>query len=299
MTEPTVITHSDISAFLKCRRAWAWGFVDDVRKAERPVGAAALGKRVHSALELYYGEGADPLVIHDTLAREDITMLETTDSPAWEVDQLYNEMILGRNCVTAHQDWLEETGADAEFEVAGVEETLEAPILDGRVTLRGRVDVMFRSLNDGLLHINDWKTTGAQGSVREGFERSYQAHVYLALAAHQPGVEIGGAMYTVIRKTKNLARATRPVVERFRVPATRRVAETKMAQIERICEEMLRVIDEYSGGDTNAAYPAPGDPCRWCDYKQPCELQDENENAARAMLDSVYQRGGKHARYNR
>ena len=294
----TTITHSDISAFLKCRRAWAWSFIDDVRKEERPVGAAALGKRVHSALEMYYAEGADPLTVHDALAREDITFLETTDAPGWEVDQLYTEMILGRNCVVAHQDWLEETGADAEFEVYGVEQTLEAPILGGLVNLRGRVDVLFKSLNDGRLYVNDWKTTGAQGSVRESFERSYQAHVYLALAAQEPDIEIGGAMYTVIRKTKNLARTTRPPVERFRVPATRRVAEEKMKQIERICTEMLRVIDEYSS-DYNVAYPSPGDACRWCDYKQPCELQDENASAASAMLAATYQQGGKHARYDR
>lgn len=300
MEAPVVITHSDIAAFLRCRRQWAWGYIDDVKKAEGVTGAAKLGTRVHSALEAYYVRGDDPVEVHDQLARADILMLETTDAPGWEVDQLYTEMILGRNCVIVHQDWLARTGADSEFDVFAVEPKLEAPILDGRVMLRGKVDIIYRSRNDGLLYTNDWKTTGAQGSVREMFERSYQAPTYQVLASVIPDApEVGGSYYTVIRKTKNPARATRELVERFRVPASRRTAQTKLRQIEAICVDMLRLIDEYDRTDPANAYPTPAESCRWCDYKMPCELMDESPESALAMLGAEYQQGGKHERYDR
>ena len=300
MTDPVVITHSDIASYLRCRRAWAWGFVQDEKKPERPVGAAALGTRVHSGLEAYYKSGDDPVEEHDRLAKAAITYLETTDAPGWEIDQLYTEMIIGRNCIISHQDWLAASGADAEFEVVDVEQKLEAPILGGRVILRGRVDIRFRSMNDNMIYTNDWKTSSAQGSVREGFERSYQSPIYIALTALQPDAEpVGGAYYTVIRKTKNLARATRPLVERFRVPATRRTAEAKMKQIEAICEDMLVTAARVEAGDLACAYPSPMDSCRWCSYKQPCELMDESPEAANAHIASVFQQGGKHERYER
>jgi hypothetical protein len=301
MTSPFVITHSDISAFLRCRRKWAWGFVDDYRTHERPVGAAHLGTRVHDAIEAWYINGDDPIEVHDRLVRADITQLETTDAPGWEVDQLYTEMIIGRNCITAHQQWLEETGADAEFEVVSVEEKLEAPILDGKAILRGKADVLFRSQNDGRIYVNDLKTTGAQGSVRETFERSYQAPIYVALAGMREGLtaaDIGGAFYTVMRKTKNLARATRSTVERFSVPAIHRTAEARMAHIEQIATEMIATAEQYRAGAQVVAYPSPMESCRWCEFKQPCELQDENSEAAAAMLGAEYEYGRKHARYD-
>lgn len=298
--EPFIVTHSDLSAFLRCRRSFAWSYVHDVKRPERPVGAAALGTRVHYGLEVFYTTGTDPVAAHDARAREDIAWLETHDAQTWEIDQLYTEMIIGRNCIISHQDWLAETGADAEFEVLDVEQKLEAPILGGRAILRGKVDLRFRSLNDGMIYTNDWKTSSAQGSVREGFERSYQSPIYVALTALQPGTEtweIGGSYYTVMRKTKNLARVTRPMVERFRVPATRRTAEAKLKQIEAIALEMMQLTAEVAAGDDSRAYPSPMDSCRWCSYKQPCELMDESPAAAEAYIDAAFQRGGKYERY--
>lgn len=299
MTDPIVITHSDLSAFLRCRRSWAWSYIEDVKKPERPIGAAALGKRVHKALEQMYLTGRDPVEVHDEIAKADVVALETEDAPVWEIDQLYTEMIIGRNCCISYRQWLEDEGIMSEFEVKDVERMLEAPILDGRVLLRGKVDIRLVSLNDGMLYTDDWKTTGAQGSVREMFERSYQSPTYHVLSSlTDPEFIPGGSYFTVIRKTKNLARVTRPMVERFRVPATRRVIDTKRRQIEMICTEMLDVIERYKRLGPEVAYPSPMESCRWCDYKQPCELADESMDAANALLGSEYQRGGRHERYD-
>lgn len=296
------ITHSDISMFLQCRRKWAWSYVQDFQKKEGKTGPLALGTRVHASLEEYYRDGADPLVVHDRLAREALAdVLDDPHAAPWDEDNLYEDIILGRNCLIAHQEWLADTGADSMFEVAAVEGLIEAPILDGRVILRGKVDVLFKHIETGDLWVMDLKTSGAQVSgIREILERSYQHHVYLTLARlnNPDGPHIAGAMYTVMKKVRNLDRATTPVVERFRAPAVLRTGPIKLRQIERICTEMLMVMESLETEGNSVAYPSPQQACKYCEFKQPCEVADENPLAARSMLDTLFVRGSRHKRYD-
>lgn len=293
-----VITHSEIHMFLTCRRKWEYYSLQDYSKPEKFDGPLALGSRVHAALEQFYRDGVDPVEVHDTLALQAVKDAEASGLSFF--DQLYDDIVVGRNCVKAHQQWLEDTGADSNFEVAMVEEKLEAPILDGRAILRGKVDMMFREIDTGFLILNDLKTTSVwQGGLREILERSYQHHVYLALAnVVSPDKNINGATYTVIKKVKNLSKVSGPLVERFRVPATRRAADEKLRQIEAIATEMLRARDEFmERGATRLTYPSPQMECRWCEYKHPCELADESPRAAYDMLAREYVKGIRYARY--
>ena len=216
----------------------------------------------------------------------------------WELDQLYEDIIIGRNCVTAYLDWLTETGADAPFEVVAVEHQSEAPLLDGRVLLRGKVDTLFRSLGDGSLVIHDLKTSANwQGGQREILERSYQHHCYIITEAHaNPEAFISAAYYTVVKKIVNLGKLGKAPVERFRVPGTTRQAPIKRRQIEAICHEMLMAMVGAEASD-DVLYPSPQQACRWCEYAVPCELVDDNLGAAAAYLDIHFTVGGKHARY--
>lgn len=638
MTQPIIITHSDLSMFLMCRRRWGWSYVQDFQKPESLVGPLALGSRVHASIEEHYRDGTDPVAVHAELARAAVDEAEAAGLPPWTLDQLYEDIIVGRNCVVAHQDWLEKTGEDSMYEVYAVEDTIEAPILGGRVVLRGKTDVIFRHIEDGRLYVNDLKglaidtplptptgwtsmgdvkvgdaligsdgvpckvveksavtqkpcfkmrfsdgtsivcdedhlwsvidvndrartekvlsaaeiadtvSTGRQsryaianaaplsaeeatlpldpyvlgywlgdgctgtttfafgerdlgealspiqkyceelgcwtrfnvdprsgvtaasfsfghgnplrdrlreigvlddkhipaiylrasveqrtellrglmdsdgtwnagrreavigqkrellarqirelvlslgekcrinkanvscngnpsvawmvtfkpqfnpfknisfkrdqfvasssvrtasrtivscepcetvdtqcvsvdspdstyicgtqwmvthntagqwgGSQRELLERSYQHHVYLTILRllNDPR-DVAGAMYTVMRKLKRPASATGPLVERFRAPATLRMAEAKLRQIERICGEMVDALDEVDAHGSSVTYPSPQMGCSFCEFKQPCELADESPAAARAMLDAVYVRGSRHKRY--
>lgn len=294
-----VITHSDIQTYLTCRRAWYWGYVSDFKKPEKLVGNLALGTRVHAAIEHYYRTGDDPVPVHDAIAKVDLETMEMNDAPGWDIEQMYKDMIVGRNCVVAHQEWLADTGADDPYEVEAVEQTVEAPILGGRVLLRGKVDKLFRRKDDGGLVIDDTKTDASwSGNLRERLERSYQHWAYLiALRLADPETHVSGAQYTVIKKVARLSRATTPVVKRFRVPGTTRMADTKLKQVETICEEMLRTMALIESDGTRHAYPTPSAACNWCDFKHPCEIMDESTEAARAMLDREYIRGGRHGRY--
>lgn len=298
---PIVITHSDIAMFLSCRRKWAWNFVQDFQRPEKRSGPLALGSRVHAAVEQFYRDGTDQVEAHEKLAIADLAAAEEAGEKY--MDNLYEDVIIGRNCCISHRAWLEETGADEQFEVVAVEKKMEAPILGGRVVLRGKADVLFRDVIGGGLVVDDLKTASTwQGGLRERLERSYQHHVYLVLA-ELSGVKdadefVQGAQYTVITKYKQASKATAEAVQRFRAPATRRMAKIKLAQIEKICSEMIRVMEEIElEGASSLAYPTPAQECRWCEFKHPCELADESPLAARGMLDAEFTRGSRHKRY--
>lgn len=288
-----VVTHSDLKAFLTCRRQWYWQYVSDYQKPEKRTGPLALGIRVHAAIEQYYANALDPVEVFNDLSTKAIDdSTYDVDAPPWELDQLYKDTVVGRRCVQNHQNWLEEEGEDAPYEVAGVEQTVEADIMGGDITLRGKVDVLFREIDTGFLFVNDLKTA-AKKTVREEFERSYQHNVYMAaLRLANPGEFIQGAMYTVMYKT-----ARTGSVERFKVPGSTRMADNKLRQIEAICREMLHAIDRIENDGVANAYPTPQDACRWCAFRHPCELLDESSVAAREMLEKDFTRGKRYARY--
>jgi hypothetical protein len=248
---------------------------------------------VHRALDHYYSARLDPIEFHDRLGAEDADWMGATDQPSYALDELYSDIVIGRMMLTRYFEWIEDTGADSLWEIVSTEETIEAPILDGRVILRGKIDLKVRGLDTGFLLLNDWKTVGRwDAGQRASLERSFQHHVYMAiqdlLTPDDPVVE---AWYTVLKKVKT-RRPKGPVIERFKVPGTLRTAPRKRAQIEHIVWQMLRAIEE------RANYPSPGLVCNWCDYRMPCELQDENPVAAEEYIETKLFVGGKHSRYD-
>ena len=276
--------------------------MQDLSTREVEWGALALGSRVHASLEAFYRHGTDPAVEHKRLADAAIESAQAADAPPWGMDQLYQDIIVGRNCIDGWKMWQEETGADHGLTLLGVEEVLEMPILasaSGRdVILRGKVDRLMTRDSDGAIIMDDWKTTGQwHAGLREKLERSYQHHVYLAICRHvYPTRYIAEANYTVIKKSqRNMGFAA---VERFRVPGTTRSAERKLQQIEFIIELMIAAIDDITANGIDHAPPSPDESCRWCAYKQPCEIYDDSgREAAEALLAEHFIRGKKHARY--
>lgn len=297
---PVIITHSDLKNFLSCRRKWYYDYVLDYRPPEKLTGPLALGTRVHAALEAYYGgETTDPIAWIDQKGKDDLEALEyNSDAKPWDFDNMYEDMIIGRNCMTLYMDWLEETGADDNLRTVSVEEKVEVPLLGGRAILRGKVDILQEDVSSGLLCVNDFKTYGREDGLRETLERSFQHWCYIIGMQHcYPEQNVECARYTLIRKTKKIPAVApkTPFIQRFTVPATRRALSNKKAQIERIASEMIYLRDQE---DPAVFYPSPGDPCRWCPYKAPCEIQDESAEAALALLgNGGYTQGTRYARY--
>lgn len=298
---PVIITHSDLSQFLTCRRQWHYNYVLDYRPPERPTGPLALGTRVHSALEAYYkGETDDPVAWIDAKGKEDLAALDYDNSAKpWDFTQMYEDMVMGRNCIKLYMEWLEETGADDNYRTVAVEEKVEVPILGGRAVLRGKVDLLKEDITSGLMCADDFKTSSDWGGdLRGQLERSYQHWCYLiGLQYCYPDRNVECSQYTVLRKVKKIPPTPpkSPLIQRFTVPATRRAIGAKRAQIDRIATEMLALRDKE---DLAVFYPSPGRACAWCDYKSPCDLQDESAESALALLSNGgYVQGTRYDRY--
>lgn len=295
--EPIVLTYSDINQFIRCRRSWYWGYYKNVRPVEKLYGAMPLGTRVHKAIEHYYKTGEDALERFEAIAAEDVETVESYGQP-WEADRLYEDIIVGRLCVSNHQQWLKVTGADAKYEVVAVEETQEAEIIPG-VIVRTKVDVKFRDIETGFLYNNDLKTDGTwMGSPWDFFERSWQGPIYDIVSRANTSEVVDGSMYTVIRKAKRASSIKGAPVERRTMPGTRRTWKTKLEQLKVILTDIALTIEALDdGGDFTLTYPTPTRDCQWCPVKLPCSLMDESIDAATDYVLANYEIGGRHARY--
>lgn len=293
------VSHSDISSFLRCKRQWQLGYVNDFTEPERLWGPLACGSRVHASIDVYHRTGESPVDAHQRMATADEKRMITAGEPDWALRELYVDIVMGRNCCVAFMEWMTDDGPYSGHTVKS-EEAMEMPILDGRAILRGKVDLTLFRDGDGVVMTEDYKTASphTRSSLPPTLEKSYQHHVYLALSQHlYPDRIIGGAYYTILYKTKVPARMTHPLIERIPVPAHLSSHPIKFRQIERIVSDMLETMERLETVGSQVAYPSPGESCRWCAFKAPCMLLDENPLGARAMLDDLFVRGGRHARY--
>lgn len=294
------ISHTDIAQWLRCRRLFDWEYVQNYSEAERLWGPLACGFRVHAALEEFHRTGERPLNVHQRLAERDEKILIAERAPSWALDELYADIVMGRNCCAAYSDWMALEGPYDGYDVTP-EVVLEAPILGGRAILIGKVDLMLTRRSDGWICTDDFKTAsvGSRSSLPPTLEKSYQHFVYQVLMALcHPGRMIGEAWYTILYKTKNPARAIHPLVERFRVPGRVSSMPIKLRQLEALVSDMLEFQEKRRMVDSeHLAYPTPSDSCRWCSMRHPCSLADENPAGATALLSTEFVHGRRHARY--
>jgi RecB family exonuclease len=263
-------------------------------------GDLPLGSRVHKSLEQWYGHGNDPRAAHDRFSRNDVALLEDDSrTQGWQLDQLYKDIIVGRNCVESFWDWLAAENPDEPYETVAAEVKVEIPLLEGRILLRGIIDLLKRRKADGALIIEDFKTSSVwRAGQRERLERSPQPHVYgHAAQGLFPDERVAGAQYLILMKVANRKWVKNALIERIDVPAFMRVTGVKLGQLEEICREILRIMERTTELGSVAAFPTVQDACRWCSFRHPCEIMDENPASAIAMLDAEFNQGMKHARY--
>ena len=300
MTDPIRISHSDIAQWLRCRRLFDWQYRLEFMTEEKLWGPRACGFRVHAALEAFHKTGEHPVDVHQRLGERDVAIVTAMGAPGWAIDELYSDMVIGRNCCSAYYDWTVDEGPYDGYDIEP-EVTLEAPILGGRVILIGKVDLKLTRRSDGWIAVDDFKTASASSrtNIMANLEKSYQHYVYQVLMAlNFPETVIGEALYTVIWKMKNPTRSSFPLVERIRVPGLASSLPIKKLQIEEIVCDMLE-FSQRAGAQAldPSAYPTPADSCRWCDMRHPCGLADENPAGAVSLLMTEYRHGPRHARY--
>ena len=199
-TEPIRISNSEIQTFKDCRRRWWFTYYRRLQpKVKNYTGALALGSRIHEALDRHYSTGQDLLEAHADLVKAD---LKTLTDAYRDTTELETEAELGRVMLEGYLEWVEIEGIDAELEMISTEEIIERPMMEGRVTLQGKIDMRVRRKIDGVRMFRDFKTVGGSFSdfgATAHMNEQILTYMVLEEAQNQPGERSeGSALHVTI-----------------------------------------------------------------------------------------------------
>src|SRR5690606_34383087 len=212
-------SNSEIQTFKENRREW-WlrYYLGRAPKETKMVGPLPLGTRIHLALEMLYKEGADPVAVYLQQLEEDRELfLQSRDALDDKMVSKFNsDAELGRIMVEGYLEWLEETNIDAGIHVIDVEKELTYPLYDGRVILRGKIDMKVQDSVSGFTLLMDHKTAINFSQYHKIAHMSEQLMTYTMLEKLQGAdTPIEGGMYNLLKKVKRTAKATPPFYERI------------------------------------------------------------------------------------
>lgn len=296
-------SNSEIQTFKDCRRRWWLAYYRKlVPKYESPVGARAVGDRIHRALRWMYIESpehrrsaVDALEILIEMDRRRL-MATHTESVSNEADapfiaddniikQFNAEANLERVMVQGYVDWVEETGADADFELTGSERYLEAD-LPGmeKVKIIARIDARLQRISDGVRFFLDHKTVGDLTQPLRTLPLDEQMLWYILIERLQPAETtfVAGALYNMIKRSKRTAKAKPPFYRRVPVYHNETEINHFLERLRGTIHDVLVVQRRLDDGESHreVVYPRPTRDCTWkCNYFDLCRMIDDGSNA--------------------
>lgn len=307
--EPLVISNSSMNVFSDCRRKyWLQQIRSLYPKQEKRTGPLALGSRVHLALEKYYqqgfeegfrmGEDAQAMmdVIWKALVEEDRLKLEEEGGYGDDFDK---EAELGRIMLEGFIQWMEDEGIDANWEIIGLEDALEAMIdlgPEGKVRVVGKLDQRIRRVADGARYVRDWKTAVQFADQEKTIENNNQFKLYMileALSGIPEDERVAGAQVIVLRKVKRTGNSKPPFYMVLEVAHNVFTMRSAYKRLHGIATDIARMThDLEDGADPNVvAYPNPTRDCSWkCPFAAGCSMFDNGSDAEGWLADNFHVR---------
>lgn len=309
-------SNSEIQTFKRCRRKWYLAYYRRLHlKNQSPVGARAIGDRLHRALRWHYHPNPK-LRLDARDAIEAIIALDYAELrrrydpeliPLSLESKFVEESDLERVMIAGYREWVEQTGADADFVITGAEEYVEADLaLPGGqlVKLVGRLDARARRVSDGARLFIDHKSVGSIEGITKTLLLNEQMKKYILLEnlnAQQTGAteRVDGAIFNMLRRVKRSVKAKPPFYHRVEVRHNPTAIKNFTTQLTSVIIEIERVRAELdAGGDHRVlAYPTPLSDCTWsCDFMQLDTLMDDG-SYWEAMANAFYEVGDPSAYY--
>lgn len=297
--EVVSISNSELSTFKEDRRKWMLGYYLGLEpKQEKVEGPLALGTRVHYALEMYYTNQDDPILLYKKQVEEDRLWLAVEGRDDTKFNQ---EAELGRIMLEGYFEWLEESGADSDIEVVSAEEKLTVPIMDGRVNLIGKLDMRVKRKVDGVRLFMDHKTAASFDSVTKTAHLNWQPKMYMLLEMMQPDEleRCDGMIYNILRKVKRAATAKPPFYMRVEVRHNRHTMEAFWYQVHGVVQDILNARKALDDGvDHNVVcYPNPTNDSTWKDPFFPVASLMDDGSAAERFIHDYYKQRDPYERY--
>lgn len=301
MTTIRRISNSEIRTFKECRRKWWLGWVLGYQlKQVTPLGALAIGGRLHEALASYYVPDsvgrADPrqtlelLLARDLAAADGQFLLTVEDRKKWQ-----QEVDLQRIMLEGYVEWLDATGADQDYEVIAPEHYVETKwgaglgaVWERDLRLIGRLDVLLRHRWTGKLLFLDHKTTASiDASLKDNLQMNPQMRMYWLILQLTSDMRLAGALYSMLRKVKRTVRATPPFFGRVELEFNDHELRSFEQQLHGTVGEMLSVENMLQTLPEKYHHtyvpPTQGSHCQRCPFRRECVMFDDGSRVWDAM----------------
>lgn len=285
------ISNSEIQTWKDCRRKWYLSYYLGLGGPQKHTGALAFGTRVHAALEALYKTGESPLDVWSELiqVQQDVLIDQGQD-----VTDLVKEAELGRIMLEGYMEWLEEEGVDSDIEIVGIEDILTAPLFDGKVELKGKLDLRAERKTDGARFSLDFKTVTSYDLYTKTAHMAEQLKTYQLLDSmnNPDGKRIDGGRYRLLKKVKRTATAKPPFFWDFDVHHNKKTLDAFWRQLHGVIHQMLTLREQLDAGadPTQFAYPSPSADCSWkCPFYTACPMFDDGSAVVDYVQDNFTQ----------
>lgn len=304
-----LVSNSEVATFEECPRKWWLTYVRHMAvKMESPTGAAQIGSRIHKALSFWYTPDknlrVDPrdaleFIIQQDWANIVAAHVNSPDELLMSIKKKFDaESELERAMIEGYMMWLEETGADADFEIVAseryVEHTLDIEPLDPSMPIKliAKLDVQAIRTTNGKRLFIDHKSVGDFIKPRMMLPLNRQMKHYMLLEWMENGGEeyCDAALYNMLRKVKRTAQAKPPFYDRVEVIHNRHVIENYKNTLFGVISDMLNTEEALREGENpQVVAPArPNNDCTWkCTFFPVCPMFDDGSNVE-GMLREHY-----------
>jgi hypothetical protein len=305
-----LFSNSEMRTFEECQRRWYLGWYLGLRlRQQSPLGALAIGNRIHRALQAWYTpDGIVPLdpkiALERCITNDWTTLVRTYGEESIEIARFskdFNtEANLERAMISGYMEWLEETGADTELSVVSaemyIEAVLELPPGYPDTKIIGKLDVRLTNRLDGVRRFMDHKTVMDLTTPVRNLPLDVQMkhyHLLELLNTTDNDERCGGAIYNMLRKVKRTAAAKPPFYGRAEVRHNPHTIENYRKHVARTVvtihdTERLLVngVDHH-----DVVVPTPSRDCHWkCPFVAVCSMIDDGSRSE-AMLHQLYTKG--------
>ena len=195
--------------------------------------------------------------------------MDDAADPSIELKEFESEVDLCRVMISGYMEWLEETGADADYEVVLPSESAVAYEFSPGESMAGRLDAQVVQISTGA-HLGVDHKTGDLAALRSTLRDDDQMLRYEILRrANRPEQRSDGMLFNMFKKSKRTARAQPPFFDRMTVNFNQHQLESAWTRTMGIIQDIRRVEADLARGTDHrlVAYPRRTKDCDWkCEF---------------------------------
>lgn len=291
------------------RQWWALEYRGLQPRSTRPVGPLPFGSRFHLAVEVWAKSGweVDVVAVWDWLMQREMVL--DGENGDFNAADLAKEADLGRVMLEGWQEFVEEQGIDADYEVVDIEAKLSSDIeftlAGGRkvtVRMKSKLDLILRHKEFGTYWVFDYKTAQSLSpdSLATATDTEQGPIYVIQFRRNRKGVEVAGFILGIARKVLRGPRSKPPYYAWEQV----RLDDDALAAAEaNTTAKIQRLVDIVDKLEQGAPHPlvvpySISWACKDCAFRLPCaEMRSGNFEGAEDMISGEFVQGNPLQRY--